>query len=164
MSRDYLVRVSRDFVDGVPSFQVTTLQSLGSIGLAKVELECFLFVTWTRYRSVTWLCGWGPLVLSHHPAKFGVHRPYGTLNNGVYYIGSNSNSNAEVPMSRFTNGLKIYLSLIKDLKNKKKKLTLTSFYCLGQETWLDESWRLICTNQSRFYNFFHVEKFKKSLT
>ena len=37
-------------------------------------------------------------------------------------------------MSKFTNGLKIYLSLIKDLKNKKKKLTLTSSYCLGQET------------------------------
>ena len=35
MSRDYLVRVSRVFVGGVPSFQVTTLQSLGSIGLVK---------------------------------------------------------------------------------------------------------------------------------
>ena len=22
-----------------------------------------------------WLCGWGPLILSHQPAKFGVHRP-----------------------------------------------------------------------------------------
>ena len=36
-----------------------------------------MFVTWPRYRRVTWLCGWGPLILSHHPAKFRVHRPYG---------------------------------------------------------------------------------------
>ena len=75
----------------------------------KVEL-CFLFLTWPRYRSVTSLCGWGPLSLSYHSAKFGVHRPYGTGNNGVSSISSNfnsissSNSSAEVPMPRFTNG------------------------------------------------------------
>ena len=80
---------------------------MGSVGLVKVEIKCFLFVTWPRYRSVTWLCEWSPLILSHHPAKFGVHRPYGTGNNGVCNISSNSssNSNAEVRMSRFTNGL-----------------------------------------------------------
>ena len=54
----------------------------------------FLFVTWPRYRNVTWRCEWGPLILSHHPAKFGVHRPYGTRNNGVCKISSNSNSNS----------------------------------------------------------------------
>ena len=57
---------------------------------------------WQRHRSAAWLCGWGPLILSHHPAKFGVHRAYGTGNGGVCNIISksssnfNSNSNAEV--------------------------------------------------------------------
>ena len=58
---------------------------------------------WPWYWRVTWLCGWGPFILSHHSAKFGVHRPYGTRNNDVSNI--SSNSNAEVPMPRFTNGL-----------------------------------------------------------
>ena len=53
--------------------------------------------------------GWGPLILSDRPAKFGVHRPYGTGNTGVCNINSNSNSisnsNAEVPMPSFTYGL-----------------------------------------------------------
>ena len=48
------------------------------------------------------------VILSHHPAKFGVHRPYGTGNNGVCNNNSDSNSisnsNAEVPMPRFANG------------------------------------------------------------
>ena len=54
----------------------------------------------------------GPLFLSDHPANFGVHKPYGTGNNGVCNISSgsnsisNSNSNAEVPMPRFTTGRK----------------------------------------------------------
>ena len=46
---------------------------------------------------------------------------------------------------------KIYFSLIRVLKSKKKKLALTLFYCLDQETWLDDSWKLI-----QFYNFLHV--------
>ena len=52
----------------------------------------------------------GPLILSDHPAKFGDHRPYGTRNDGVCNISSNSNSifnsnsNADVPMPRFSNG------------------------------------------------------------
>ena len=82
----------------------------GPQALWKCRYNVFLLVTRPRYRSVTWLCGWGPLILSDHPAKFGVHRPYGTENNGVCNISSNSNSisssnsNAEVPMPRFTNG------------------------------------------------------------
>ena len=66
-----------------------------------------MFATWPRYQSVTWLCGWVPLILSPHPARFGVHRPYITGNNSVCSVSSNSNSNsdssAEVPMPRFTN-------------------------------------------------------------
>ena len=46
------------------------------------------------------------------------------------------------------------------LKSKKKRLALTFLYCLGQETWLNDSWKLIYINQSSFYNFFHVGKFK----
>ena len=45
------------------------------IGLLKVEILSFWFVTWPQYRNVTLPYGWGPLVLSHHPVKFEVHRP-----------------------------------------------------------------------------------------
>ena len=46
---------------------------------------------------------------SFHPkSSLGVHRPYGTRNNDVSNTSSNSNfnpnSNAGVPMPRFTNG------------------------------------------------------------
>ena len=49
------------------------------------------------------------IILSHRPAKFVVHRLYGTENNGVCISFnsnsiSNSNSNAEVPMPKFTDG------------------------------------------------------------
>ena len=35
--------------------------------------------------------------------------------------------------------VKICFSFIRLLKSKKKKKAITSFYCLGQETWLDDS-------------------------
>ena len=54
----------------------------------------------------------------------------------------------------------MYFSLLRVLKSKKKKVVLTFLYCLGQEAWLDNSWKLIYLNQSRFYNFFHVGKSK----
>ena len=53
----------------------TTLLSLWALNLVKVKIKYFWFVTWPLDRCFTWLCGWGPFVLSHHPAKFGVHRP-----------------------------------------------------------------------------------------
>ena len=34
------------------------------------------------------------------------------------------------------------------------------FYCVGQEIWLEDTGKLIYTNQSRFYNFFHAGKFE----
>ena len=43
-------------------------------------------------------------------------------------------------------------SLIRVLKSKKKKLALTSFYCLSQAAGLDDSWKLINIDQLRFYN------------
>ena len=90
----------------------------------------------------------GPLVLSDHPAKFRVDRPYGTGNNDVCNISSNSNSisnsnsNAEVPMPRFTNGhlnLIMYtakfdalffdqISLIKFWKNRTCSISLNYFH------------------------------------
>ena len=76
-----------------------------------MEIYRFLFVTWAQCRSVTRLSRWSPFILSDHPAKFGVRRPYGAGNNGVCNVSSssssisNSNSNAEVPMPRFTNDL-----------------------------------------------------------
>ena len=54
---------------------VTTLLRLSALHLEKVKIKCFWFVTWPLDWSVTWLCGWGPFILSHHPAKFGIHRP-----------------------------------------------------------------------------------------
>ena len=47
----------------------------GAWGLVNVEIKLFWFDTWPRDRCVTWLCRYVPLILSHHPAKFGVHRP-----------------------------------------------------------------------------------------
>ena len=45
LSCDHLVDVSRDFLGGVPSSKVTTLLSLGLIGLVKVKIQRFLRVT-----------------------------------------------------------------------------------------------------------------------
>ena len=70
-------------------------------------------------------------------------------------------------MQRYYNGYnynifldKIYFSLIKVLKSKKKKLALTFPECLGQE--FDDSWKVTYTYQSRFYNLFHLGKFKNA--
>ena len=38
--------------------------------------------------------------------------------------------------------VKICFSLIRVLKRKKNKIALTFLYCHGQDTWLDESWKL----------------------
>ena len=60
------------------------------------------------------------------PARFGVHRPNGT--NGASSISSNSNSNAEVPVPRFTNGhLFVVVKLISFLSFIMKCLVLDSF-------------------------------------
>ena len=40
-----------------------------------MEIQGFLFVTWSLYWNVLWLCGWGPLILRHQLAKFGIHKP-----------------------------------------------------------------------------------------
>ena len=53
---------------------VTMLLGLLILWLVKVKIKYFWFDTCVHNWSVTWLCGWGSLILSHHPAKFGVHR------------------------------------------------------------------------------------------
>ena len=59
-------------------------------------------------------------MLNHYPAESGVHRPNRSGNNGVFYISSNSkpnsNSNAVVPMPRFSNG-RFYISMNESLRN-----------------------------------------------
>ena len=75
LSRDHVVDVSCDFVHEISSSWATILHSLGSVGLVKVEIHCFWLVTWPRDRCVTWFCIWDPIILSHYPAKFGVHKP-----------------------------------------------------------------------------------------
>ena len=69
-SRDHTIEVSRDFLDGSPSSSFSILPSFGGQG----PCECRDKTFWT-WQVTTWLCRWGPLILSHHPAKFGVHRP-----------------------------------------------------------------------------------------
>ena len=55
---------------------VTPLLSLWALRLVKVKIKYFWFVTCPLDQSVTWLCGWCPFILSHHPAKFEIHRPW----------------------------------------------------------------------------------------
>ena len=61
----------------------------------------------SRRQATLWVGSCHP---NHNPARFGANRPCGNGNNGVCSISSNSssncNSNAEVPIPRFTNGLK----------------------------------------------------------
>ena len=45
--------------------------------------------------------------------------------------------------SQFCYNTSILWSLWNLIKSKKKKLALTSFYFAGQETWLDDLWKLI---------------------
>ena len=42
---------------------------------------------------------------------------------------------------------------MESLESRKKNLALTLLYYLSQELWLGKSRKLVCTNQSRFYNF-----------
>ena len=109
----------------------------------------------------------GPLILSDHPAKFRVDRPYGTGNNDVCNISSNSNSisnsnsNAEVPMPRFTNGLFIVYNSVPFLEFLFFKIfsyNLWFFFdefnmphCKGLKTFL----KIHCTHYLRIF-FKHV--------
>ena len=60
-----------------PLILVTTLLILWAFYLVKKKIKYFWSVAWPHNWSVTWLCGWRRLVLSHHPADcamFGFHR------------------------------------------------------------------------------------------
>ena len=99
-------------------------------------------------RCVTWLFGWGHLILNHHPARFGVHRPNGTGNNGVCCISSNSisnsNSNAEVYKWPFFRPIRIanfsrWLIVTQKMNYILIKTTLI-IMCLNQSLKLKSSW------------------------
>ena len=77
------IKVSCDFVGGFSSSEVTTLLSLGSISLAKVEIYYFLFVAWPRDRSVAWLCWCDSFILIDCLAKFG---GYGLCESGDMFF------------------------------------------------------------------------------
>ena len=106
----------------------------------------------TTNRRVTWLCGWGPFILSHHSAKFGVHRPYGTRNNDISNIISNSNSSAEVykwPESPFQMSSKfnVWSFAIFRLIFKLTSWSLYPFEAFF--TNLSNIWTRLCANPSR---------------
>ena len=49
-----------------------------------------------------------------------------------------------------------------NFKKQEKKVTPTSFRCLGQEIWLDDLWKLIFKDCSRFHNFSFSGEFKNA--
>ena len=59
---------------GPPHPDSAPYQVLGAKVLVNVEIKRFWLDTWPRDPCVTWLCKWGSLIVSHYPAKFGVHR------------------------------------------------------------------------------------------
>ena len=75
LSRDCRIEVSRDFLGEAPSSWVSTLPILGGHEPCECGYITFLICHRTTWSCVTWLCGWGPLILSHQPAKFGIHKP-----------------------------------------------------------------------------------------
>ena len=46
------------------------------VGFAPCESKEIIFLICHMTPWSTWLCGWGPFILSHHPVKFGIHRPF----------------------------------------------------------------------------------------
>ena len=70
-SRDHTIEVSRDFLGGALSSWFSTLPSSGDHGSCKCGDKTFWLDTWPRDWCVTWLCRWGPPILSQHSAKFG---------------------------------------------------------------------------------------------
>ena len=101
LSCDYRIEMPRDFLGDAPSSWVRTLPNFGSHGPCECGDITFLIyhvTTWSMYHVTLWVVS---LILSHHPAKFGVHRPYGTGNNGLCYISSNSNSNSNAEVYKW---------------------------------------------------------------
>ena len=56
--------------------------------------------------------------------------------------------------------LKLKFFSHKSSKESDLEAATNIFYCLGPETWLNNSWKFISRNQSRFWNFFDEGKFK----
>ena len=59
----------------VSSSWVSTLPILGGHEPGEGGSITCLICHRTTWSCVTWLGGWGTLILSHQPAKFGIHKP-----------------------------------------------------------------------------------------
>ena len=73
-SRNHTIEVSRNFLGGAPSSWFSTLASFGGHRPCECGDKTFWLEKWPRNWCVTWFCWWGPLIRSHHPVKFGMHR------------------------------------------------------------------------------------------
>ena len=73
------------------------------------------------------------------------------VNKAVYFFLLSLNYREIMTVKTTTLYKKLYF-FIKNLKSKKRKLALTSFYYVGWEIWLSNSKKLICIDQSRFYH------------
>ena len=49
---------------------------------------------------------------------------------------------------------------IKVWNSKKTNVALTLLNCFGQEIWQSDSWKPVCIDQSRFYNFSQAGELK----
>ena len=121
--------MSRDFMSGIPSYHPAKFGVHRPYESGDITSLIF-HVTKISKCHVTLLVGFCHLKL---PAKLGVHRPYGTENNVVCHINSNSNSNTEVPMPRFTNGRNICSSCLEkgifDIINKQRCKNIWPITC-----------------------------------
>ena len=60
---------------GLPHLDLAPYHILGARNPVNVEIKRFWLDAWSHDWCVMWLCRWGPIILSQHPIKFGVHRP-----------------------------------------------------------------------------------------
>ena len=95
-SDEHTIEVSRDFLGRAPSSWFSTLPSFGAHGPCECGDKTFLICHVTRDRCITWLFGWGSLILSHRTAKFRVHRlcESGNITFFIYHLTVISNCHA----------------------------------------------------------------------
>ena len=78
MPFDYLIQWTCGFMCGASSPSIITLPSLGPWFLWKRRYFVLNFsreLTRLHSQRVMWLYRWLPVIMGHHPAKSGVHRP-----------------------------------------------------------------------------------------
>ena len=90
LPHDHMIKVSRDPVGVVHSSWVTTLPSLATMGLVKMKIITFFISCVTTVLKCHVTLRLKSPHLRHHPATFGVHRPYEN--------GDNDNIKISVPI------------------------------------------------------------------